>query len=61
MSIGTILLIILILMLLGAVPAWPYSRKWGYYPSGLFTLLIVVVLLLGLWFIVDARRRSAGE
>jgi len=47
---GTILLVILILMLLGALPAWPYSRGWGYYPSGgigLILLIIIVVLLLG--------------
>jgi hypothetical protein len=42
----TILLVILILMLLGAFPAWPYSRGWGYYPSGTLTLIIVVLLLL---------------
>ena len=44
MTIGTILLIILILVLLGALPAWPYSRGWGYGPSGLAG---VVVLILG--------------
>jgi hypothetical protein len=44
---STILLIILILMLLGALPAWPYSRGWGYGPSGLsFVLLIVLIVLL---------------
>jgi hypothetical protein len=45
---GTLLLVILILLLLGALPAWPYSRSWGYYPSGLFgtVLLIVIILLL---------------
>ena len=45
---GTILLIILILLLLGAIPAWPYSRSWGYAPGGLISdvLIIVVVLLL---------------
>lgn len=45
---GTLLLIVLIVMLLGALPAWPYSRSWGYYPSGLFgtVLLIIIVLLL---------------
>jgi hypothetical protein len=45
---GTILLIILILLLLGAIPAWPYSRGWGYAPGGLISvvLIIVVVLLL---------------
>ena len=46
MSIGTILLIVLILMLLGAVPAWPYSRNWGYGPSGGLGLLVVIVLIL---------------
>jgi hypothetical protein len=45
---GTILLIILILILIGALPTWPYSAGWGYYPSGGFglVLLIVIVLLL---------------
>ena len=45
----TILIIILLLMLIGAFPAWPYSRGWGYYPSGgvgLILLIIVVLLLL---------------
>ncbi len=46
MSLGTILLIILILVLLGAIPSWPYSRGWGYGPSGLVGLLLVVVLVL---------------
>jgi Protein of unknown function (DUF3309) len=45
MTIGTILLIILVLALVGALPAWPYSREWGYGPSG-FTGLIVVVLVV---------------
>ena len=47
---GTILLVILILMLLGAVPAWPHSRSWGYGPSGglgLVVLIIVILLLMG--------------
>jgi hypothetical protein len=46
--IGTLLLIVLIVMLLGALPSWPYSRGWGYYPSGIFgvVLLVIVVLLL---------------
>jgi len=43
---GTILLIILILLLLGAIPAWPHSRGWGYGPSGLLGLLVVIVLIL---------------
>jgi len=42
----TILLIVLILMLLGAWPTWPYSRSWGYYPSGGVGLIVVVVLVL---------------
>lgn len=50
MSIGTILLIILILLLIGAVPAWPHSRGWGYGPSGglgLIVLILVILLLMG--------------
>lgn len=43
---GTILLIVLILLLLGAVPSWPYSRRWGYGPSGVLGLLLVVLLIL---------------
>ena len=48
MTLGTILLIIVVLMLIGAIPAWPHSRSWGYYPSGGIgvVLLVVVVLLL---------------
>ncbi len=42
----TILLILLVLMLLGALPTWPYSRSWGYYPSGGLGLIVVVVLVL---------------
>ena len=47
---GTILLIILILLLIGAVPSWPYSRNWGYWPSGgigLILLIVLILLLLG--------------
>ena len=43
---GTILLIILILILIGALPTWPYSGGWGYYPSGGFGLLVVIVIIL---------------
>jgi uncharacterized protein DUF3309 len=43
---GLILLIILIILLLGAVPAWPYSRNWGYGPSGGLGLLVVIVVIL---------------
>jgi hypothetical protein len=42
----TILLIVLILMLLGALPTWPYSRSWGYYPSGGLGLIVVIFLIL---------------
>lgn len=50
MSLGTILLIVLILLLIGAVPSWPHSRNWGYGPSGgigLVVLIIVILLVLG--------------
>jgi hypothetical protein len=50
MSLGTILLVILILMLIGAIPSWPHSRSWGYGPSGglgLVVIILVVLLLLG--------------
>ena len=43
---GTILLIILILLLVGALPTWPYSSGWGYYPSGGVGLILVIVLIL---------------
>jgi len=46
MSLGTILLIILILMLIGAIPAWPHSRSWGYGPSGGLGLLLIIVIIL---------------
>jgi hypothetical protein len=45
-SLGTILLIILILILVGAVPTWPYSRGWGYGPSGIVGVLLIVLLIL---------------
>ena len=43
---GTVLLVLLILMLLGALPTWPHSRSWGYYPSGGLGLLLVVLVIL---------------
>lgn len=46
MSLGAILLIIIFLMLIGAFPAWPHSRQWGYGPSGSLGLVLVVILLL---------------
>jgi hypothetical protein len=48
--VGTILIIVLVLMLLGALPTWPHSRNWGYYPSGgigLILLILIILLLLG--------------
>jgi hypothetical protein len=42
----TILIVVLILMLLGAVPRWPHSRNWGYYPSGTLGLVLLIVLIL---------------
>jgi hypothetical protein len=50
MSLGTILLILLVLLLIGALPSWPHSKSWGYYPSGglgVVFLLVVVLLLMG--------------
>lgn len=46
MTLGTILIIILILILLGAIPAWPYSSGWGYGPSGIVGVILVVLLIL---------------
>jgi hypothetical protein len=46
MSLGTILIIILILLLLGALPSWGYSRGWGYFPSGGLGLVLVIVIIL---------------
>ncbi len=46
MSLGTILLIIIILMLIGAIPSWPHSRSWGYGPSGGLGVVLLVILVL---------------
>ncbi len=46
MSLGTLLLIILILMLIGVFPTWPHSRNWGYGPSGLLGLVAIIILIL---------------
>ena len=46
MSIGTILLVVLILILIGAFPSWPHSRSWGYGPSGLTGLIVVVLIVM---------------
>jgi peptidoglycan/LPS O-acetylase OafA/YrhL len=46
--IGTVLIVLLIILLIGAVPSWPYSLNWGYGPSGILGLLLVIVLILAL-------------
>ncbi len=46
MTIGMILLILLILAVVGALPTWPHSRSWGYYPSGLIGIVVLVLLIL---------------
>jgi hypothetical protein len=46
MSLGTILLIVLVLLLLGVIPAWPHSRKWGYGPSGAIGVVLIILLIL---------------
>lgn len=46
MSLGTILLIVLVLLLLGVIPTWPHSRSWGYGPSGILGVLLIIVLVL---------------
>lgn len=46
MSLGTILLIVLVLVLIGALPTWPHSANWGYYPSGGVTLVLVIVVVM---------------
>jgi hypothetical protein len=46
MSLGTILVIVLILFLLGALPTWPHSRSWGYYPSGGLGLVVLILVVL---------------
>ena len=46
MSIGTILLVVLVLILVGVLPTWPHSRNWGYYPSGGLGLVVLILLIL---------------
>jgi len=46
MTLGTILLVLLILLLVGALPTWPHSRGWGYYPSGGLGLVVLILLIL---------------
>ncbi len=46
MSLGTLLLIVLVLILVGAIPAWPHSRGWGYMPSGVISVFFIVLIVL---------------
>ncbi len=46
MTMGTLLLIVVVLLLIGAVPSWPYSKSWGYGPSGVLGVVVLVVVLL---------------
>jgi Protein of unknown function (DUF3309) len=46
MSLGTIVLIILIILLIGGLPSWPYSRGWGYGPSGILGVILIIVIIL---------------
>jgi Protein of unknown function (DUF3309) len=43
---GTVLIVVLILLLLGAIPAWPHSRSWGYAPSGALSLVLIIIIVL---------------
>ena len=43
---GTVLLVLLVLMLIGALPSWPHSRSWGYYPSGGLGLVVIILIIL---------------
>ena len=53
---GTILIVILILLLIGALPAWPYSTGWGYYPGGGLGLILIIVIVL----VVSRKNMTAG-
>lgn len=46
MTLSTIIIVLLILLLIGAIPAWPYSRSWGAYPSGILGVVLVIVIIL---------------
>ena len=48
MTVGTILLIVLVLLLIGAIPAWPHSRSWGYGPSSILAVVVLILLVLAL-------------
>ena len=57
--IGWLLLVVLVLLVLGAIPAWPYSRSWGYGPSGILGLLLIVLLVLMLFNVFPAPWAAA--
>jgi hypothetical protein len=46
MSLGTVLLIVLILILIGVLPTWPHSRSWGYFPSGALGVIVIIIIVL---------------
>jgi hypothetical protein len=46
MSLGTVFLIVLVLILLGVIPTWPHSRQWGYAPSGIVSIIVIVLLVM---------------
>ena len=56
MSLGTILLVVLVLVLLGVIPTWPHSREWGYAPSGVVGLVLIVLLVLFLMGRIEPPR-----
>ncbi len=55
MTLTTIVIILLVLLLVGAIPAWPHSRGWGYGPSGLLGVILVVLLILWLTGVIGSR------
>jgi uncharacterized protein DUF3309 len=57
---GLILLIVVVVLLVGATPAWPYSRRWGYGPTGILGLLLLVLLLLVIFQVLPWGFYSAG-
>jgi len=52
MSIGALILIVLVVLLIGSLPTWPYSRAWGYYPTGGFGILVLILIL---WLLLGGR------
>ncbi len=52
MTLGTILIIVLILLVIGAIPSWPHARSWGYYPSGILGVIAVIVIILVLMRVI---------